>query len=159
MLNVLNFFFLIGFVESVSTSIVHPSKFVPATSISLPEVKVHKKEVLATRRTRVDLNESEPKNPNHPGSKKQHKPQWFCHFCGGAGHTHPNCFKLQVSKQATKKKVSVPKAQDPMVLIHELVKVLNLYANTGDEFRPNSSRNSNSKFASKRVWMQKIQSQ
>jgi len=53
----------------------------------------------------------------------------------------------------------VPKAQDSMTLIHELVKVLNLYANTGVEFRPNSSRNSNSKFTSKRVWMQKTQSQ
>ena len=82
-----------------------------------------------------------------------------CHFCGGAGHTRPNCFKLQASKQATKQKVFVPKAQDPMALIHELVKVLNIYANTGAEFKSNSSRNSNSKFVSKRVWMQKTQSQ
>ena len=43
------------------------------------------------------------------------------------------------------------KAQNPMALIHELVKVLNLYANTGANFRVNSNRNPNSKFASKRV--------
>ena len=29
----------------------------------------------------------------------------------------------------------VPKAQDPVALIHELVKVLNLYTNTGVEIR------------------------
>ena len=71
----------------------------------------------------------------------------------------PNCFKLQVSKQATKQKVSMPKAQDPMALIHELVKALNLYANTRVEFKSSSSRNSNPNFTSKRVWMQKTQSQ
>ena len=130
----------LGFVKSVSTSVVHPPKFVPATSISTPKVKVPKEETLTTRRIRVDLSESKPKKPNHPGSKKQHKPQWYCHFCGGAGHTRPNCFKLQASKQATKQKVFVPKAQDPMALIHELVKVLNIYANTGAEFKSNSTR-------------------
>ena len=44
-------------------------------------------ETLATRRIKVDLSESKPKKPNRLGSKKQHKPQWFCHFCGGARHT------------------------------------------------------------------------
>ena len=53
----------------------------------------------------------------------------------------------------------LPKAQDPMTLIHELVKVLNLYANTGVEIKANSNRNPNFKFASKRVLMQKTQSQ
>ena len=67
--------------------------------------------------------------------------------------------KLQASKQATKQKVSVPKAQDPMALIHELVKALNLYANARVDHQSNLSRNSNSKFALKKVWMQKTQSQ
>ena len=49
----------------------------------------------------------------------------------------------------------VPKAQDPVALIHELVKVLNLYTNA----RAKIKTNPNSKFASKRVWMQKTQSQ
>ena len=66
--------------------------------------------------------------------------------------------KLQ-SKQATKQKVSMPKTQDLMTLIHELVKALNLYANIGAKFKSSSSRNSNPKFASKRVWMQKTQPQ
>ena len=48
----------------------------------------------------------------------------------------------------------MPKAQDPVALIHELIKVLNLYTNTGAEIKTNP----NSKFASKRVWMQKTQS-
>ena len=52
----------------------------------------------------------------------------------------------------------MPKSQDPTPLIHELVKALNLYANTGAEFKSSSSRNSNPKFTSKRVGMQKTQS-
>ena len=55
--------------------------------------------------------------------------------------------------------MSVPKVQDPIALIHELVKVLNLYTNTGAEIRVNSNRNPNSKFASKNAWMQKTQPQ
>ena len=47
----------LGFVESVFTFVIHPPKFVPATSISILEVKVPKEETLATRRIRVDLSE------------------------------------------------------------------------------------------------------
>ena len=83
------------FVESGSTIVVNPPKFVPTTSSSgvhptLFEVKVHKEVAPASRRTRVDLSEFETKNSNHPRSKKNHKPQWFCHFCSRAGHTRPN---------------------------------------------------------------------
>ena len=46
-----------------------------------------------------------------------------------------------------------------MTLIHELVKALNLYASARVDQQSNLSRNSNSKFAPKRVWMQKTQSQ
>ena len=150
----------LGFVEIGSSSVVNTLKFVPASSTSVvhpsvSEVKVHKEEVPASRRTRVDLSESKPKNPNQSGSKKNHKPQWFCHFCGGAGHTRLNCFKLQALKQASKQKVHVSKVQDPMALIHKLVKVLNFYANTRTKIRANPNRNLNSKSASKRVWMQK----
>ena len=121
----------------------------------MSKVKVQNEEVLASRRIRVDLSKSKHKIPNQFGSKKHHKPQWFCHFCGGARHTRPNCFKLQASKQASKQKMPVSKVQDPIALIHELVKVLNLYANTRVEIRANSNRNPNSKFASKKIWMQK----
>ena len=63
------------------------------------------------------------------------------------------------SKQAFKQKVSVSKAQDHVVLIYELVKILNLYTNTRAKMRVNSNRNANFKFASKKVWMQKTQPQ
>ena len=58
-----------AFVESGSTCVVHPPKFVPATSTfaihpSLSEVKVPKEEVLTSRRTRVNLSKSKPKNLN-----------------------------------------------------------------------------------------------
>ena len=147
---------ILGFVESGSTFVVHPPKLVPTTSASIVppslfEVKEPKEEVLASRRTRVDLSKSKPKNPNQSRSKKQCKPQWFCHFCGGVGHILPNCFKLQASKQASKQKVPVPKTHNPMALIHELVKVLNLYADTEVEIWANSTGNPNSKFPSKRV--------
>ena len=70
---------ILEFIKSGSTSVVHPPKLVPATSTStihpsLSEVKVPKEEVLASKRTRVDLSGSKPKNPNQSGSKKQHKP-------------------------------------------------------------------------------------
>ena len=154
----------LGFVENRSTTVVNTFKFVLATSsfvvhLTLYEVEVHKDVVPASRRIIVDLSESKPKNLNQSCSKKNHKPQWFCCFCGGARHTRPNCFKLQALKQTSKQKVPVSKAQDPVTLIHELVKVLNLYTNTGVEIRVNSNRKPNSSFASKRVWMQKIQPQ
>ena len=69
----------LGFVESGFTTVVNPLKFVPATSSpvvhpTLSKVKVHKDVVLASRRTRVDLSKSKPKNPNQSRSKKNHKP-------------------------------------------------------------------------------------
>ena len=60
-------------------------------SVPKLEVRVKKEEILATRKIRVDLSDTKPKQPAHPVAKKQHKPQWFCHFCGGAGHACPNC--------------------------------------------------------------------
>ena len=54
-------------------------------------------------------------------SKWHDKPAWVCHFCGKSGHIRSNYFKLQAAKQANKLKVPMPQAQDPMVLIGELV--------------------------------------
>ena len=90
-----------------------PTKFVPLVSMPKPEVRVHNEEVLATRKIRIDLSDTKPKKPNYPVGKKQHKSQWFCHFCGGAGHTRPNYFKLQASEQASKSKVFVSKHKIP----------------------------------------------
>ena len=82
MLNVQNFVFdktRLGFVESGSSTIVNLPKFVLATSSSVvhpfvSKVNVHKEEVLASRRTRVDISGSKPKNTNQFGSKKNNKP-------------------------------------------------------------------------------------
>ena len=52
----------------------------------------------------------------------------------------------------------VPQAQDPMVLISELVKVFNLYSNSRIGNHSNVNKNSNARGASKKFWMQKAQS-
>ena len=52
----------------------------------------------------------------------------------------------------------MPQAQDPVVLIVELVKVLNLYSNPGVARNSNVNKNFNARGASKRFWMQKAQS-
>ena len=54
-----------------------------------------------------------------------------------------NYFKLQAAKRANKPKVPMPQAQDPMVLIGELVKVLNLYSNRGVAHYSNVNKISN----------------
>ena len=52
----------------------------------------------------------------------------------------------------------MPHAQDPMVLIGELVKYLNLYTNLGVAHHSNMNNNSKARVASKKFWMQKAQS-
>ena len=64
-------------------------------------------------------------------------------------------FKLQAAKRANKPKVPVPQAQDPMVLIGELGKALNLYTNLGVAHHSNMNNNSNARVVSKKFWMQK----
>ena len=105
------------------------------------------------RKIRIDLKEFKPKNPNLPKDKMHDRPLWVCHFCGKAGHIRQNCFKLQAAKRANKPKVPVPQAQDPMVLIGELVKVLNLYINPGVAHHSNMNNNSNVRVVSKKFWM------
>ena len=79
-------------------------------------------------------------------------------FCGKSRHIRPNCYKLQAAKRANKPKVHVPQAQDPMVLIGKLVKVLNIYSNPGVSNHSHVNENSNTQSASKMFWMQKAQS-
>ena len=86
------------------------------------------------------------------------KPTWVCHFCGKSGHIRPNSYKLQAAKKANKLKVYMPQAQDPIALIGELVKTLNLYLNPGVRNHSNVNTNSNARGASKRFWMQKTRS-
>ena len=77
---------------------------------------------------------------------------WVFHFCGKSGHIRLNCFKLKAVKQANKPKLHVHQAQDPMVLISELVKALNLYSNPGVAQHSNMNNNSNAIVASKTFW-------
>ena len=112
-------------------------------------------EVSPSRKIRVDLKDSKPKQPTLSKDKSHDKPAWVCHFCGKSGHIRPNCYKLQVAKRANKPKVSVPQAQDPISLIGELVKALNLYSSPGVGNHSNVNTNSNTRGASKRFWTQK----
>ena len=106
----------------------YSTNFVPSSEPYVNEV-VKPIEVSPPRKIRVDLQKSKPKTPNPPKGKLHDKPSWVCHFCGKSTHIRPKCFKLQVDKRENKPKVHVPQAQDPMVLIGELVKALNLYSN------------------------------
>ena len=114
-------------------------------------------EVSPSRKIRVDLKKSKPKVSTISKDKMHGKPTWVCHFCGKSGHIRPNCYKLQAAKKANKPKVSVPQAQDPITLIGELVKALNLYSNLGVGNHSNVNTNSNTRGASKKLWMQKTQ--
>ena len=148
----------LSFVKSISVPAPHSTNFVPSSS-SEPFVSEAAKfvEVTPPRKTRVDLQESKPKAPNLPKGKLHDKTAQVCHFCGKSRHIYPNCFKLQAAKRANKPKVSVPQAQDPMVLIGELVKALNLYSNPIVGNHSNMNKNSNAQDASKKFWMQKAQ--
>ena len=115
-------------------------------------------EVTPPRKIRVELKESKPKLSTLSKDKSHDKSTWICHFCGKSGHIRPNCYKLQAAKRANKPKVLVPQAQDPMVLIGELVKALNLYSNPEVGNHSHVNKNSNAQGASKKFWMPKAQS-
>ena len=80
-------------------------------------------EVTPPKKIRIDLKESKSKKSTLSKDKSNDKPAWVCHFCGKSGHIRPNCYKLQATKKANNPKVPVPQAQDPMVLIGELVRL------------------------------------
>ena len=147
----------LGFEDSISMPKTYSINFVSSFEPPVSEI-VKPIEVTPPRKISVDFKESKPKNPTIPKDKEHDRPLWVCHFYGNTGHIHPNCFKLQAVKRANKPKVHVPQAQDPMVLIGELVKVLNLYTNPGVAHHSNINNNSNTRVASKKFWMQKAQS-
>ena len=148
---------VLGFEDSIFVPKTHSTNFVSSSKSLVSEI-VKPVEVASSRKTKVDLKESKPKNPTFPKDKEHDRPLWVCHFCGKTGHIRPNYFKLQDTKRANKPKVHVPQAQDPMVLIGELVKVLNHYSNPVVAHHSNMNNNSNARIASKRFWMQKTQS-
>ena len=148
----------LSFADSISVFKIHSTNFVsssepPNSEIVKPiEVTPHPRKIM------VDLKKSKPKNPTLPKDKLHDRPLWICHFCGKIGHTRLNCFKLQATKRANKLKVHLPQVQNPIVLIDELVKVLNLYTNPGVAHHSNMNNNSNARVAFKNFWMQKAQS-
>ena len=157
-------------IESISMSAPHSTNCVPSSSsepsvsevvsetVKPPVSEVVKPiEVSPSRKIRVDLKESKLKESTLSKDKMHGKPAWVCHFCGKSGHICPNCYKLQAAKRANKPKVSVPQAQDPITLIGELVKTLNLYSNLGVRNHSNVNKNSNARSAFKKFWMQKTQ--
>ena len=156
----------LGFVESIFVSAPHSINFVPFSSSKplvseavKPSVSETKPiEVTPPRKIRIDLHESKPKAPNLPKGKTHDKPAWICHFCGKSGHIRPTCYKLQATKKANNPKVPVPQAQDPIMLIGELVKASNLYSNLEVGNHSHVNKNSNARSASKKFWMQNGQS-
>ena len=158
----------LGFIESISVSAPHSTNFVPSSSfepfvnevvsetVKPPVSEVVKPiEVSPSRKIRVDLKESKPKESTLSKDKMHDKLAWVCYCCGKSGHIRPNCYKLQATKRANK---PVPQAQDPIALIDELVKDLNLYSNPGVGNHSIVNTNSNARGASKRFWMQKTRS-
>ena len=116
----------LGFKDSITISKTHSTNFVSFSEPSMSEI-VKPADVKPPRK--VDLKETKSKTPNPSKDKVCDRPAWVCHFCGK--HIRPNYFKLQAAKRENKPKVHMPQAQDPMVLIGELVKALNLYYNLG----------------------------
>ena len=161
----------LGFVESIFVSAPYSINFVPSSSsepsvsevmseiVKPPVSKVVKPlEISPSRKIRVDMKESKPKESTLSKDKMHGTPAWVCNFCGKSEHIRPNCYKLQAAKRANKPKVFVPQAQDPIALIGELVKAPNLYSNPGVGNHFNVNTNSNARGASKRFWMQKTRS-
>ena len=89
----------LSFVESISVSASHSTNFVPLSS-SEPSVSevvsetVKPIEVSPSRKIRVNLKESKPKESTLSKDKMHGKLAWVCHFCGKSGHIRPNCYKL-----------------------------------------------------------------
>ena len=131
----------------------HSTNFVSSFEPSVSDI-VKPTKVTPPRKIRVDFKESKTKTSNPPKDKLHDRPASVCHFCGKSRHIYPNYFKLQAAKQADKPKVLMPQAHDPMILIGELVKVLNLYSNHGVGHHSNVNNNSNARVASKKFWMQ-----
>ena len=147
----------LGFEDNIYVPKTYSINFVSSSEPPVNEI-VKPIEVTPPRKIRVDFKESKSKNSTLPKDKLHDRLAWVYHFCGKSGHIHPNYFKLQAAKRANKLKVLVPQAQDPMVLIGEFVKALNLYPNPGVAHHSYMNNNSNANIASKKFWMQKPQS-
>ena len=107
----------LGFVESISMFASHSTNFVPSSSsepsvsevvnetIKPPVSEVVKPiEVSPSRKIKVDMKESKPKESTLSKDKLHGKPAWVCHFCGKSGHIRPNCYKLKLIREQTNQK-------------------------------------------------------
>ena len=84
-----------NFLISISTSAPHSTNFVPLSSFEPSMSQVVKSiEVSPSRKIRVDLKESKPKESALSKDKMHGKPAWVCHFCGKSGHIRPNYYKM-----------------------------------------------------------------
>ena len=93
----------LGFVESISMSAPHSTNFISSSSsepsvsevvsetVKPPVSEVVKPiEVSPSRKIRVDLKESKPKESTLSKDKMHGNPVWVYHFCGKSGHIRPN---------------------------------------------------------------------
>ena len=84
--------FGLGFADSISMFETHSTNFVSSSEPPKSEI-VKPVEVTPSRKIKVDLKESKPKNPTLPNDKLHDRSLWVCHFCGKIRHIRPNCFK------------------------------------------------------------------
>ena len=85
----------LGFVESINVSTPNSTIFVPSFSSEPPVSEVVKPlEVTPSRKIRVELKKSKPKQSTLSKDKSHDKSTWVCHSCGKFGHIRPNCYKL-----------------------------------------------------------------
>ena len=94
----------LGFKDSISVSETHSTNFVSSSEPPKSEIVKLIEVTPPPKKIRVDLKESNPKNPLHLKDKVHDRPLWVCHFCGRLGifaQTISSC-KLQ-SKQISQK--------------------------------------------------------
>ena len=70
----------LGFVESILVSETHSTNFVPSSEPPLSEIIKQVEVTSPSRKIRVDLKKSKPKNANLPEDKKHNRPLWFVIF-------------------------------------------------------------------------------
>ena len=83
----------LGFVDSISMSETHSIKFVSSSQPPKSEIVKTIEVTPPSRKLKIDLKESKPKNPTLPKDKKHDRLLWVCHFCKKTRHIRPNFFK------------------------------------------------------------------
>ena len=88
----------LDFEDSISVSKTHFTNFVFSSKPPKSEIVKPVEVMPPSRKIRVDLKESKPKNPPLPKDKLHDRTLWVCHFCEKTGHIHPKFFKLKATK-------------------------------------------------------------